>query len=107
LGSYGGSIGRPGAPGPKGDAGQPGPVGPHGERGFAGQKGERGQSGQNGPKGDRVSIVNNWLGTLRSWQYTLPIRRGISNVCRQVFYTHQSALGPRGGLWPVLLVGNP
>jgi hypothetical protein len=24
-----------------------------------------------------------------------------------VVSTHQSALGPRGGLWPVLLVGNP
>lgn len=55
LGSYGGAIGRPGAPGPKGDAGQPGPIGPQGERGFPGHKGERGQSGLGGVKGDRVS----------------------------------------------------
>lgn len=55
LGSYGGAIGRPGAPGPKGDAGQPGPIGLQGERGFPGQKGERGQIGQTGAKGDRVS----------------------------------------------------
>jgi hypothetical protein len=25
----------------------------------------------------------------------------------KLMITHQSALGPRGGLWPVLLVSNP
>lgn len=59
MGSYGGAIGRPGAPGPKGDAGQPGPMGPTGERGFPGQKGDRGPPGQHGPKGDRVSTQIN------------------------------------------------
>lgn len=71
MGSYGGAIGRPGAPGPKGDAGQPGPMGPTGERGFPGQKGDRGPPGQHGPKGDRVStqkiillsFVNSFLPT--------------------------------------------
>jgi hypothetical protein len=39
--------------------------------------------------------------------YTCDIaHKGYISECTYI-HTHQSALGPRGGLWPVLLVGNP
>jgi hypothetical protein len=52
-------------------------------------------------------------GTLGCWsqlhlQLLAPyLLKSISFVFKFSRYTHQSALDPRGGLWPVLFMGNP
>jgi hypothetical protein len=56
------------------------------------------------PAGD-IHVFYNYVGTAGTYSNITPAL--ILDAALAVVSTHQPALGPRGGLWPVLLMCNP